>query len=87
MVRIIVEPASRGNDLSARFVEALILLNQKGTKLQTGTKLVSKYVVIVAEEPSKALEYLRPGTSPRSSSDRASTVVIVRFPDLLERGS
>jgi hypothetical protein len=62
MARIIVEPASSsGNDLSARFVEALSLLNQKGIKLQTGTKLVSRYAVIVAEEPSKALEYLRAG--------------------------
>jgi len=59
MARIIVEPESSGNDLSARFVEALSLLNQKGIKLHSGTKLVSKYAVIVAEEPSKVLEYLR----------------------------
>jgi hypothetical protein len=59
MARIIVEPASRGNDLSTRFVEALNLLNEKGIKLQSGTKLVSKYAVIVAEDPSKALEHLR----------------------------
>jgi hypothetical protein len=60
MARIIVQPASSGNDLSARFVEALSLLNQKGIKLQSDTKLVSKYAVIVAEEPSKALD-LRAG--------------------------
>jgi hypothetical protein len=30
MVRIIVEPASTGNDLSQRFVKAVSLLNEKG---------------------------------------------------------
>ena len=61
MARIIVEPASTGNDLSQRFVRALNLLSQKGIKLHSGTKLVSKYAVIVAEDPSKALEHLRAG--------------------------
>ena len=61
MARIIVEPASTGNDLSQRFVRALNLLNEKGIKLHSGTKLVSKYAVIVAEDPSKALEHLRAG--------------------------
>jgi hypothetical protein len=61
MARIIVEPASTGNDLSQRFVKALNLLNEKGIKLHSGTKLVSKYAVIVAEDPSKALEHLRAG--------------------------
>jgi hypothetical protein len=47
-------------DLSALdFVEALNLLNEKRVKLQSGTRLVSKYPVIVAEDPSKALEHLR----------------------------
>jgi hypothetical protein len=61
MARIIVEPASTGNDLSQRFVKALNLLNEKGIKLHAGTKLVTKYAVIVAEDPSKALEHLRAG--------------------------
>ena len=51
MIRIIVEPASTGNDLSQRFVKAVSLLNEKGIKLYSGTKLVSKYAVIVAEDP------------------------------------
>jgi len=61
MARIIVEPASTGNDLPQRFVNALNLLNEKGIKLHSGTKLVSKYAVIVAEDPYKALEHLRAG--------------------------
>jgi hypothetical protein len=61
MARIIVEPASTGNDLHQRFVKALNLLNEKGIKVHSGTKLVSKYAVIIAEEPYKALEHLRAG--------------------------
>ena len=37
------------------------LLNEKGIKLYSGTKLVSRYAVIVADDPSKALEHLRAG--------------------------
>jgi hypothetical protein len=59
MVRIIVEPAASGNDLSQSFVRAVSLLNEKGIKLYSGTKLVSKYAVIVAEDPATALNYLR----------------------------
>lgn len=59
MARIMVEPVSSGNDLSDRFVKALSLLKEKGIKLQSGTKLVPRYAVIVAEDPSKALEHLR----------------------------
>jgi hypothetical protein len=59
MARIIVQPASSGNDLSDRFVRALSLLKQKGVRLQSGTKLVSRYAVIVTEDPSKVLEHLR----------------------------
>jgi hypothetical protein len=59
MVRIIVEPTSTGNDLSQRFVKAVSLLNEKGIKLYSGTKLVSKYAVIVAEGPKSALNHLR----------------------------
>ena len=61
MTRIIVTPASSGNDLSQRFVKAVNLLNENGIKLYSGTKLVSRYAVIVAEDPSKALEHLRAG--------------------------
>lgn len=64
MTRIIVTPASSGNDLSERFVIAINLLNEKGIKLYSGTKLVSRYAVIVAEDPSKALEHLRSGNIP-----------------------
>jgi hypothetical protein len=47
MTRIIVAPASSGNDLSQRFAKAVTLLNEKGIKLYSGTKLVSRYAVIV----------------------------------------
>jgi hypothetical protein len=33
MTRIIVEPASNGNDLSERFAKAISLLNEKAIKL------------------------------------------------------
>jgi hypothetical protein len=54
MTRIIVTPASSGNDLSQRFVKAINLLNENGIKLYSGTKLVSRYAVIVAEDLSVA---------------------------------
>ena len=61
MARIIVEPASTGNDLPQGFVKALNLLNEKDIKLHSGTKLVSKHAVGVAEDPHKAPEHLRAG--------------------------
>ena len=59
MPRIIVQPAVSGDDLSQSFVKALNLLNERGIKLLSGTKLVSRYAVIVAADPSKALDHLR----------------------------
>jgi len=61
MARIIVQPASNGNDLSERFVKALSLLDASGIKLRPGTQLVSRYAVIVADNPSNALEHLQAG--------------------------
>jgi lipopolysaccharide biosynthesis regulator YciM len=55
MVRIFVEPAAAGHDLPSSFIKALNILNENGTKL------VSKYAVIVTEDSSKVLEHLRLG--------------------------
>jgi hypothetical protein len=51
MARIMVERPASGNDLSDSFVKALKLLSESGIKPQSGTKLVSKYAVIVVEDP------------------------------------
>lgn len=74
MGRIIVEPASSGNDLSDRFVKALNLLNEHGVKLRAGTQLASRYAVIVADNPAKALEHLHGVISQRLWSDSFLTV-------------
>ena len=62
MTRIILESAVGGNDLSDRFVNALNLLQKSGVKLLSGTKLVSKYGVIVVEDPTKVVEHLLAGS-------------------------
>ena len=59
MVRIFVEPAAADHDLPGSFIKALNILNQNGIKPRSGTKLVSKYAVIVTEDPLKVLEHLR----------------------------
>ena len=59
MARIILQPAASGNDLSENFVKALKVLNASGVKLRSGTKLVSKYAVIVVEDPTRVVEHLR----------------------------
>ena len=66
MARIIAEPAASGNDLSDSFVKALKLLSESGIKPQSGTKLVSKYAVIVVEDPVKVVEHLRAVNIPAS---------------------
>jgi hypothetical protein len=66
MARIIVEPAPNGYDLSDRFVKALKLLRENGIKPQSRTKLVSKYAVIVVEDPVKVVEHLRAENIPAS---------------------
>jgi len=61
MVRIFVEPAGAGYDLPASFIKALNILSQNGIKPRSGTKLVSKYAVIVTEDSSKVIEHLQAG--------------------------
>ena len=59
MDRIFVEPAAADHHLAASFIKALNILNENGIKPRSGTKLVSKYAVIVTEDPLKVLEHLR----------------------------
>jgi len=59
MVRIFVEPEAAGHDLPGSFIKALNILNENGIKPRSGTKLVSKYAVIVTEDASNVLEHLR----------------------------
>jgi hypothetical protein len=66
MARIIVRPADSANDLSDSFVKALKLLSESGIKPQSGTKLVSRYAVIVVEDPVTVAEHLRAGNIPAS---------------------
>jgi hypothetical protein len=61
MARIFVEPAAADHDLAGSFIKALNILNENGIKPRSGTKLVSKYAVIVTEDPLKVLEHLRVG--------------------------
>jgi len=59
VVRIIIEASSSGNDLAGSFVKALNLLNENGVTLRSGTQLVSRYAVVVADDPTKVLEHLQ----------------------------
>jgi len=63
MTRIIVQSTGDADDLSDSFVCAAKLLTDGGLKLCPGTKLVSRYAVIVVEDPQArfAIECLRLG--------------------------
>jgi hypothetical protein len=61
MARIIVQKPSGDSDLASGFVDALNMLKESGFKPLPGTKLVSRYAVIVVDDPSStpAVERLR----------------------------
>lgn len=61
MTRIIVQPTGSTDDLSDCFVRAVTLLTDSGLKPCAGTKLVSRYGVIVVDDPKvqSAIETLR----------------------------
>ena len=63
MARIIVDQSGRFADIGEAFVGALSLLCEGGFKPRAGTKLVSKYAVIVVDEEqtSAAIDRLRAG--------------------------
>jgi hypothetical protein len=49
MAKIIINPP-RGVDLADEFLKALSLLHSNGIKPRTGTKLVSRYAVVVVDD-------------------------------------
>lgn len=51
MTRIIIHATGSTDDLSSCFLRAVTLLTNGGLKLRAGTKLVSRYCVIVVDEP------------------------------------
>jgi hypothetical protein len=61
MARIILVPPGSGGDLTDGFVKALALLADGGFKPRAGTKLVSRYAVIVVNdaESAPAVAHLR----------------------------
>ena len=63
MARIIIHATGSTDDLSDCFVRAVTLLTNDGLEPRAGTKLVSRYGVIVVDEPQvqSALESLRAG--------------------------
>jgi len=63
MAGIIVEPLPGQGDLADGFVRALNLLKDGGFKPGAGTRLVSRYVVIVVEDAAgpPAVAYLQAG--------------------------
>jgi len=50
MARIIIDPRAGGGDLAEMFVRALGRLQEAGIKFNPGTKLLSKYAIIVADD-------------------------------------
>ncbi|MGO9606557.1 MAG: hypothetical protein ACLQAT_24725 [Candidatus Binataceae bacterium] len=54
MTRIILEPLPGQGDLADGFVKALNLLRDGGFKARAGTKLLSRYAVIVVEAAAGA---------------------------------
>jgi hypothetical protein len=56
--RIIVEHAPSGSDLSDNFIKAVNVVHERGLKLYPGTKLVSRYGVIIVQDPVTVLEWL-----------------------------
>jgi len=61
MSRIIIDSRAGSGDLSEVFVRALGLLQDARIKLRPGTKLISKYAIIVADEEAtdRAVALLR----------------------------
>ncbi len=51
MARIIVDPPPSGHDvLAADFLKALTVLHAGGFELRSGTKLTSRYAVLVVDD-------------------------------------
>jgi hypothetical protein len=50
MARIIIDPRAGAGDLAEMFVRALGLLQDAKIKLNPGTKLLTKYAIITADD-------------------------------------
>jgi hypothetical protein len=50
MRRIFIDSRAGTGDLAEKFVQALLLLQNAGIKPRPGTKLISKYAIIVVDE-------------------------------------
>lgn len=72
MARIIIDPRPGTGDLAEMFVRALALLHDAKIKFSPGTKLLSKYAIIVADDDAadRAVAVLR-GASLSASKEGA----------------
>jgi hypothetical protein len=61
MARIIIDSQAGSGDLAQNFVRALGLLQDARIELRPGTKLISKYAIIMADDEAtdRALALLR----------------------------
>ncbi len=61
MSRIIIDPRAGAADLAEMFVRAVGLLQDARIKLRPGTKLISKYAIVVADDEvtDRAVDLLR----------------------------
>ena len=59
MARIIIEPPTDQRDFPGKFLRAITLVHEGGVKLESGTKLVSRYAVLVVDDPLKAIQRLQ----------------------------
>ena len=50
MKRILIDSPAGSSDLAEKFVQALGLLHNAGINPRPGTKLISKYAIIVVDE-------------------------------------
>lgn len=60
MARIIIDSRAGTGDLAEVFVRALALLQEAGIKPRPGTKLISKYAIIVVDDVAtdRAVDHL-----------------------------
>jgi len=61
MTRIIIDSQAGADDLAEMFVRALAVLQDARIKLRPGTKLISKYAIIMADDEAtdRAVAILR----------------------------
>jgi hypothetical protein len=72
MARIVIDLLDGTGDLAEMFVRALALLHDSGIKPRPGTKLISKYAIIVVDDAAtdRAVDHLC-SASVRASKEAA----------------